>query len=55
MQLRKEIKDLAMEGMKREMVCQIISRERLVNRIRLLALYPDMIWPYLMRIRWPKQ
>jgi len=49
--LREEIRDFAMEGMKREMVCQILARETLTNRIRFMILYPEIILPYLIRMR----
>jgi|GEM_PF-4211670 len=50
-ELREEIKTLAMKGMMREMICQLLLKEGLATRFRFMASHPGLIVPYLMRIR----
>jgi len=49
--IRKEIQQKVMEGMKREMILQILERESSGARQRFLTLYPELVKPYRNRIR----
>ena len=39
------------EGKYREAICQILTGETLGRRFRLIVLYPELLFPYLLRIR----
>jgi len=39
------------EGKYREAICQILAEESFSHRLKLLMLYPELIPPYLFRIR----
>jgi hypothetical protein len=43
--------DKAEEGKYREAICQILTCETLGRRFRLFVLYPELLPPYLLRIR----
>lgn len=53
-ELREELMERNREGMFREMIVQILSKEGWRARVKLLCLYPELIVPYLWRIKRPK-
>lgn len=53
-ELREELRERNREGTFREMIVQIISKEGWCARVKLLCFYPELIVPYLWRIKRPK-
>ncbi len=49
--LQSEIKENSMEGLKREMILQILERETPTERERFLRLHPELRAVYQQRIR----
>ena len=53
-ELREELKERNREGAFRETVVQIIAKEGWRARVKFFCLYPELIVPYLWRIKRPK-
>ncbi|OHA41217.1 MAG: hypothetical protein A3G59_01380 [Candidatus Taylorbacteria bacterium RIFCSPLOWO2_12_FULL_47_20] len=49
--LRKDLHDLVREAMARELVCQLIAREKMWSKVKFFLLYPEYIRPYWYRTR----
>jgi len=49
-----KFKPLALQGMNREIVCQVISAQAWYRTLFFLVMYPSYILPYLIRIRGTK-
>jgi hypothetical protein len=43
--------DAVREGMHREAICQILANESFSRRFKFLLLYPEIIVPYIVRIK----
>lgn len=50
-ELEKNLREVVQASTKREILIQIIAQEKIVVRIKLLLLYPEIIVPYLVRIK----
>ena len=51
LELKGKLKDKAAEGMNRELVVGILAEDQILHRILFLCLYPELIVPYMTRIR----
>ena len=49
--IEKETRKLALQAMYREGILQILAREKFWNRLKFLGLYPELILPYLSKIK----
>jgi len=50
-EIKRTFKGEAREALNRELILQIVSKERWWNRVKFLTLYPELIVPYLVRIK----
>lgn len=54
-ELAAKYKPVCEEGRFREAICQVLSDQPVTVRLRMLALYPELIVPYLWRLRRVRQ
>lgn len=53
LELREKLRARVKEGMEREAAVQVIAEEPFFNRVKFLCLYPELVIPYIWRVRRP--